>query len=310
MLTFDDTEVTATVPPLVAMPHAGLATDSVALVNNRRALLPPGPYRLLWAPHGLSEDTALEFVRIEANATKEVVITPRSLDRWKIQLHEPPRDVAMQLRFAGRRSLGTSRNGWFEIDLGRVPRQGEAATIDSLDHLSSFPASFVRVDAAQREAVISATAMATADWTTLTAPSMRGGKTSIGLARSDDLPHLRGGLLGDGRVAIAPDTSRHGHVFEEINGQRQLTRWFEVTAGTNRMQLPPIGRWATVIFARPTRASTVTLEGPGQQSVRLPLQTSETLAPLFVPDGTTSITIRADGTIHVFEPTLADFVVR
>lgn len=301
---FDGTPMTATLPPLVAAPLDG--GRSVPLAARDSIGLPPGDYRIVWAPHGAELEAAAEFVRIVAGETTELELTPRSLDRWTVRA--PGVAEGSRLYFLESHSLSVVGDGEFVIDLGRAPRVGEVAEIESEELRALIPATFVAVDSGTRHAEVASSTEGLL-WTRIVPVPLRNRDMSVRFDLTGT--HVRtGGLFRGDRLPMRRDTRRRGHVIERIDGSEQVTCWFEVAAGTPELRLEPRGRWATLTFVRDVGAVRVTCIGPGGRLVKLRLQPKQGSTPFYVAEGTTAIHVETGGVRQAFDPTLTEFVVR
>ncbi|MCA8973203.1 MAG: hypothetical protein KDC98_00705 [Planctomycetes bacterium] len=306
LVEFDDSPVTATIPPLIALPVGG--GQATPLDRGRLALLEPGDYELAWAPGGTPDRTALDHVRITAGETTSVNLAPRSLDRWRVQLVSPAQvGQNMTLHHAGVHSLGGAQANGFVIDLGRAPRIGDRARIDLPDAMTSFAATFIAVDESTHTARLDSE-LAQASWSRLVYSPLQAGTVELTLLPDQDQP--LGGRIVDGRIPMLAGTTRNGCVIETIAGQRQLTRWFEIRAGADELVLASRGSWATLTFRAEPPSAYVILTGPTGRQVTLRVADPNGSQPLFVAEGTTAIAVDlAIGSPQVFDPNQPEFRV-
>lgn len=303
-VSYGEAAFSATPCPLAVVSSSGATT--IPLDRRNKAILEPGTWRLVWAPHDAPLEDAAPAIRIEAGKWTRVVVSPRSLERWRIRLIDAP-EMLLALHLGELHSLGMQGDR-FLIDLGRPPRLDEAVRLDAWPQKSSFAGRITAVDSATREAEVTSDA-ARATPTHISYAPLESGRTRIRLVPGYGQP--LGGRLHGNTVLMLPGERRHGAVIETIDDTPQLTRWFEVVAGTSDLQLAARGRWATVTLDNEFTTAQVVLEGPTGAPVDLRLPIPNGSQRLYVADGTTAVHVDVSpGGRQSFDPRLAEFVVR
>ncbi len=271
--------------PLPEGPSTRLDRDQDA----RRAVLPPGDYRLVWNMRGGRGPVAAERVTLRPGETTELRVQPPPMQRWTVQLRgaNVERATVMFLKLGAVHSLGGARDGAFLMDLVEPPRRDDAAEVFSWVQKATFPAVVVSVDLGTSTAEITSP-VTDAMWCRVRAQPMANGRTSLRLQRSEGMEtKLPAFADSDVSVPLLPGTSRAGCVLEDIDGRRQLVRWFRIEHGTPELLVQGSGRWATLHIERPIVNAQVWAEGPAGIDAMAVFSISKAgNYPLFVADGT------------------------
>ena len=284
------TEEPTSVLDLLAEPMPeGVAIKLDRDQTTRHAALPAGDYRLVWNVRGGRGPIAVEPLTLRAGETTELRLQPPPLQRWTVRLRGALAESApiLLLKLGAVHSLGGARDGAFLMDLVEPPQRDDAAEVFSWGLKVTFPAKVVSVDLVGSSAEITSP-LTDAMWCRVRAQPMANGRTSLRLQRSEGLEtKLPAFAESDVTLPLLPGTSRAGCVLEDIDGRRQLVRWFRIDHGTPELLVQGSGRWTTLHVERPIVSAAVLAAGPdGIDAMSVFSVDRAGVYPIFVADGT------------------------